>query len=125
MERYRKSTQKKSQRIGIFRSTEKNKSMAIMSSKILHNLRLLSSQKWKLLSFLLATTILVQVALWVQKSSSDCVHSFGTYKGHVYTAKETIGKPKCWLESKWMRIQQHSVSNDSIYLELLMIYSLT
>lgn len=35
--------------------------------------------------------------------------SFGAYKGHVYTTKETVGKPKCWLESKWMRIQQHQV----------------
>jgi len=42
-------------------------------------------------------------------SSNDCMVSFGAYKGHVYTTTETVGKPKCWLESKWMRVQQHQV----------------
>jgi len=80
-----------------------------MNSKTLHRLRLLSSQQWKLLSICLAATLVVQVALSAHKWSSDCVYSFGTYKGHIYTTKETVGKPKCWLESKWMRIQQHAV----------------
>ena len=38
-----------------------------------------------------------------------CVYSFGEYKGTQYTTTETVNKPKCWLESKWMRVQQHTV----------------
>jgi len=41
---------------------------------------------------------------------SDCRYSFGVYKGHQYrTTSMTIGQPKCWIESKWMRVQQHAV----------------
>jgi len=42
-------------------------------------------------------------------SSDSCKVSFGTYKGHQYTTTSTVGKPICWIESKWMRVQQHAV----------------
>ena len=38
----------------------------------------------------------------------DCLVSFGPYRGHQYTTKETTGS-KCLVESKWMRVQQHQV----------------
>jgi len=77
----------------------------------------LPHKRWKFLSIGLGAILLAQVLLsifeykvmHVHESNAECVHSFGSYKGDVYTTKETIGKPKCWLESKWMRIQQHNV----------------
>ena len=43
--------------------------------------------------------------------SGDCVQSFGKYRGHVYQQREAgfIGIPKCLVESKWMKVQQHTV----------------
>jgi ADP-ribose pyrophosphatase YjhB (NUDIX family) len=43
--------------------------------------------------------------------SSSCALSFGAYHGNVYYSKEsgTVSPPKCLLESKWMKIQQHTV----------------
>jgi ADP-ribose pyrophosphatase YjhB (NUDIX family) len=44
-------------------------------------------------------------------SNDECIISFGTYRGHEYTTKEggTVGTPKCLVESRWMKLQQHLV----------------
>jgi 8-oxo-dGTP pyrophosphatase MutT (NUDIX family) len=42
--------------------------------------------------------------------SSDCRISFGTYNGPKYLSEKfTRGNPKCLVQSKWMRLMQHSV----------------
>ena len=44
-------------------------------------------------------------------SSSSCQISFGSYHGKEYYSKTsgTVGSPKCLVESKWMKVQQHQV----------------
>eukprot|EP00526_Cylindrotheca_closterium_P015638 CAMPEP_0113636432 /NCGR_PEP_ID=MMETSP0017_2-20120614/19021_1 /TAXON_ID=2856 /ORGANISM="Cylindrotheca closterium" /LENGTH=262 /DNA_ID=CAMNT_0000547315 /DNA_START=65 /DNA_END=853 /DNA_ORIENTATION=- /assembly_acc=CAM_ASM_000147 len=44
-------------------------------------------------------------------SSSSCEITFSEYKGHQYYNKESgsVGTPKCLVESKWMKLSQHSV----------------
>jgi ADP-ribose pyrophosphatase YjhB (NUDIX family) len=73
-----------------------------------------SARRWMFLSMGLFALLVIQFlsshsSSLFSGSSSECMVSFGDYKGHIYTTKETVGKPKCWLESKWMRIQQHKV----------------
>ena len=43
--------------------------------------------------------------------SQECLRSFGAYHGHVYSnpASGTAGPAKCLIESKWMKVQQHTV----------------
>ena len=43
----------------------------------------------------------------------ECNVSFSKYSGTQYTSPSTIGKPKCLIESKWMRVMQHAVQMDS------------
>ena len=47
----------------------------------------------------------------LRNSGGKCQISFGSFKGHHYSSKEsgTIGTPKCLVESKWLRISKHSV----------------
>lgn len=41
---------------------------------------------------------------------SDCEISLGAYKGSEYrSASQTIGNPKCLVESKFLKVQQHAV----------------
>jgi len=40
----------------------------------------------------------------------DCVVSFGTYHGPEYVTSATMGKPKCLIESKFLKVQQHRVA---------------
>jgi 8-oxo-dGTP pyrophosphatase MutT (NUDIX family) len=54
--------------------------------------------------------------LWTQgrtfsNNDIDCVISFGDvrYKGPQYMSDSTVGKPKCLVESKFLKVQQHSV----------------
>ena len=42
-------------------------------------------------------------------SNSNCAISFGTYKGTQYTTGGTVGQPKCLVESRFLKVQQHSV----------------
>jgi len=44
-------------------------------------------------------------------SEGDCALFFGKYNGEQYYSPESgsVGKPKCLLESKWMKVSQHSV----------------
>lgn len=44
-------------------------------------------------------------------SNRNCAISFGSYKGTQYTNERagTIGSPKCLVESKFLKVQQHSV----------------
>ena len=68
------------------------------------------SRRWMVVSAVLGTYLFFDLVVFNSlKSSSDCLISFGAYKGTVYTSTETVGKPKCLLESKWMRVQQHHV----------------
>ncbi|CAB9529840.1 expressed unknown protein [Seminavis robusta] len=43
--------------------------------------------------------------------SHECLRSYGAYHGHVYsnTASGTAGPARCLIESKWMKVQQHTV----------------
>jgi hypothetical protein len=45
------------------------------------------------------------------RDSGQCQISFGSFKGHQYISEEsgTIGTPKCLVESKWLKLSQHSV----------------
>lgn len=45
------------------------------------------------------------------RDSGRCQVSFGSFKGHQYVSEEsgTIGTPKCLVESKWLKLSQHSV----------------
>jgi ADP-ribose pyrophosphatase len=86
------------------RSKEKNKLPTIVS--------LISpTRRWMVVSAVLGTYLFFDLFVFNSslKSSSECLISFGDYKGEVYTTAETIGKPKCLLESNWMRVQQHRV----------------
>jgi len=67
---------------------------------------------------------------WLQnmnRKPSECRTSFGHYRGHIYNTEEggTIGTPTCLVESKWMKVQQHSVklkgSNDNVIHDWLWI----
>jgi 8-oxo-dGTP pyrophosphatase MutT (NUDIX family) len=69
------------------------------------------SKRWMIVSAILGAYLFFDQFVFTSsvKSSRDCLISFGAYKGHIYTTTETIAKPKCLLESKWMRVQQHQV----------------
>lgn len=43
--------------------------------------------------------------------SPDCILSIGNtkYKGMQYISKATVGNPKCLIESKFLKVQQHNV----------------
>lgn len=46
----------------------------------------------------------------LRSASSGCEISLGTYHGLEYTnGAQTVGKPKCLVESKFIKIQQHAV----------------
>lgn len=58
--------------------------------------------------------------------AKGCAVSFGTYHGNVYNNKKsgTIAAPKCLVESKWMKVQQHTVrlpGNDAVIDDWLWI----
>ena len=40
---------------------------------------------------------------------SGCEISFGTYRGAEYASKDTVGRPKGLVESKFLKSQQHQV----------------
>lgn len=72
----------------------------------------LVAKRWKYLSVGLAAVLVVECLLRHSfgMSSSQCAVSFGRFRGHEYIeASMTAGKPKCLVESKWMKLQQHSV----------------
>lgn len=45
------------------------------------------------------------------RKESQCLISFSQYRGHQYKSEEsgTIGQPKCLVESKWLKLSQHTV----------------
>mmetsp|Transcript_56250 Transcript_56250/g.163085 ORF Transcript_56250/g.163085 Transcript_56250/m.163085 type:complete len:288 (+) Transcript_56250:85-948(+) len=45
------------------------------------------------------------------RGASDCEFFFGVYRGHQYYSPESgsVGTPKCLVESKWLKLSQHSV----------------
>ena len=61
--------------------------------------------------YILQTNINGRPPLSTFRSSSSCQVSFGSYHGGEYTNKKsgTVGSPKCLVESKWMKVQQHQV----------------
>lgn len=50
--------------------------------------------------------------LKISPSSSTCLVSFGDYHGHKYHSVGTVGQGKCLVQSKWMRVMQHTVKLD-------------
>lgn len=46
-----------------------------------------------------------------ETNSNPCEMTFGSYRGHEYATIEggTVGKPKCLVESKWLKLSQHTV----------------
>lgn len=66
--------------------------------------------------FLIA--VILGLCLYISKSktsispdSTGCEVSFGSYKGSIYNNKAsgTRGEPKCLVESKFLKVQQHEV----------------
>lgn len=51
------------------------------------------------------------LALQSLRGTSECRFYFGKYRGPNYYSKEsgTVGEPKCLVESKWLKLSQHSV----------------
>jgi ADP-ribose pyrophosphatase YjhB (NUDIX family) len=47
----------------------------------------------------------------LRNDMDQCELSFGSYRGPQYRSEKsgTIGKPKCLLESKWIKVSQHTV----------------
>jgi hypothetical protein len=45
------------------------------------------------------------------RDPGQCVVSMGKYRGPVYNSPQsgTIGQPKCLVESKWLKVAQHTV----------------
>ena len=45
------------------------------------------------------------------RGNSECLIYFGQYRGPHYYSSESgsVGKPKCLVESKWLKLSQHSV----------------
>jgi hypothetical protein len=45
------------------------------------------------------------------RNPGQCAVSLGTYRGPVYNSPQsgTIGQPKCLVESKWLKVAQHTV----------------
>jgi ADP-ribose pyrophosphatase YjhB (NUDIX family) len=45
------------------------------------------------------------------RDTGQCQMTFGEYRGHEYSNVKsgTVGKPKCLVESKWLKLSQHSV----------------
>jgi ADP-ribose pyrophosphatase len=65
---------------------------------------------------ILLVSIIFGLCLYIRKtghpsSHGACLVSFGAYHGHVYSsqASGTVGPSKCLVESKWMKVQQHTV----------------
>ena len=47
------------------------------------------------------------------KKDEECMVSFGRYGGHEYRSPDaTVGEGKCLVESKWMKVMQHTVRQD-------------
>lgn len=60
------------------------------------------------------------------RGGSDCLLSYGEYRGpHYYSPPSgSVGTPKCLVESKWLKLMQHSVKvpgNDKTYFDWLWI----
>ena len=42
--------------------------------------------------------------------STDCAVFMSKYRGHEYRSSSTIGTPKCLVESKFLKVQQHTLT---------------
>eukprot|EP00979_Chaetoceros_neogracilis_P010089 scaffold2368_cov289-Chaetoceros_neogracile.AAC.14 len=63
--------------------------------------------------FVIVTTNLLPLPSITIFPSKACMVSFGTYNGHKYRSPtQTISEGRCLVESKWMRVMQHSVKID-------------
>lgn len=70
------------------------------------------TRRWKYLSLGLASILGIEFLFRRQSpnSAGQCNLSFGMYRGHEYKhPQETRGTPTCLIESKWMKVQQHTV----------------
>lgn len=72
------------------------------------------ARRWKYLSFALGAILAIDIVSRIASSrrirAGPCDVSFGTYRGQEYrNKKQTVGSSTCLLESKWMKIQQHTV----------------
>jgi len=60
----------------------------------------------------------VTTGLYLSKNSTNngkdgCLAVFGKYRGHKYQSPgATVGEGKCLVESKWMKVMQHTVHPD-------------
>ena len=59
----------------------------------------------------LSTLFLLSISRETSVTDDSCQISVGTYKGKQYTTEKggTVGNPKCLVESKFLKVQQHSV----------------
>lgn len=83
----------------------------------------IAARRWKCFSFALMAALVVATSLLLSRTkttashssalstgNNDCTLSLGTYQGQEYmNSKETVEAPTCLLESKWMKVQKHSV----------------
>lgn len=46
----------------------------------------------------------------IRSDSASCVVSLSKYRGNEYTTSATVGAPKCLVESKFLKVQQHKVT---------------
>jgi ADP-ribose pyrophosphatase YjhB (NUDIX family) len=76
--------------------------------------------KWMILSVVLSCLLLYELITRPSvkvtttptiSTTSPCAISYGQYRGVEYVTREggTQGTPKCLVESKWMKVQQHVV----------------
>ena len=67
-------------------------------------------------AFLFAIHLIIPLSSMITlfpSNSNACMVSFGTYNGHRYRSPtQTVSEGKCLVESKWMRVMQHSVKLD-------------
>ena len=55
------------------------------------------------------TDVLSKASQRLRATTSSCQIYLGQYRGSSYRNSNTVGQPKCLLESKFIRIQQHAV----------------
>lgn len=77
-----------------------------------------TARRWKYISIGLVVVLLIaQLFRRNTRDSGHCTFSFGRYRGHEYRHESTVGTPICLVETKWMRIQQHTVKVGSSIID--------
>lgn len=62
-----------------------------------------------LVSIWLFSFIQSSVVTFMPRQAGSCTISFGDYKGSEYITDSTVGLPKCLVQSRFLKVQQHRV----------------